>query len=78
MTVKMQVDRIEGKLAVLIDDDDNICNIPKTFFGEELNEGNIYEIVFENGKPVDATFLAEETEAIRRRIRELMAKLKKK
>ncbi len=78
MTVKMQIDRIEGKLAVLVDDDENICNIPKGFFGEDLGEGNIYEIEFEDGKPVRYIFLEEETEAVRRRIKELMAKLRKK
>ena len=78
MTMKMQIDRIEGKLAVLIDDDENIRNIPKEFFGEDLREGNIFEIEFEDGKPVRYIFLEEETEAVRRRIKELMAKLKKK
>ena len=78
MTVKMQADRMEGKLVVLIDDDENIYNIPKSFFGEELKDGNIYEIDFEDGKPVRYVFLEEETERIRRRIRELMEKLRKK
>ena len=78
MTVKMQIDRIEGKLAVLLDDDENIYNIPKDFFGEDLGEGNIYEIEFEDGKPVRYIFLEEETEAVRERIRALMAKLKRK
>lgn len=78
MTVKMQIDRMEGKLAVLVDDDENIYNIPKDFFGEDLSEGNIYEIEFEDGKPVRYIFLEEETEAVRRRIKELMAKLRKK
>ena len=78
MTVKMQIDRIEGKLAVLVDDDENIYNIPKGFFGEDAKEGNIFEITFEDGKPVSAVFLAEETERVRRRIKELMAKLRKK
>lgn len=78
MIKKLQIDRIEGKLAVLVDDDENIYNIPKEFFGEDLREGNIYEIVFEDTKPVGYRFLAEETEAIRRRIRELMEKLKRK
>ena len=78
MTIKMQIDRIEGKFAVLIDDDENIRNIPKEFFGEDGKEGNIFEITFEDGKPVSAVFLAEETERVRRRIKELMAKLRKK
>ena len=78
MTVKMQIDRIEGKLAVLVDDDENIYNIPKDFFGGDGKEGNIFEITFEDGKPVSAVFLAEETERVRRRIKELMAKLRKK
>ncbi len=78
MTIKMQADRMEGNLVVLIDDDENIYNIPKDFFGEELKDGNIYEIDFEDGKPVGYRFLAAETEAVRRRIKELMEKLRKK
>lgn len=78
MTIKMQADRIEGKLVVLLDDDENIYNIPKDFFGEELKDGNIYEIEFEDGKPVRYVFLEEETERVRRRIKELMEKLRRK
>ena len=78
MTKKLQIDRIEGKLAVMTDDDGDTCNIPADFFGENAVEGNIFEIVFEDGKPVRAVFLAEETEAVREKIRTLMAKLRKK
>ena len=78
MKKKLQIDRIEGKLAVLIDDDETIYNIPKSFFGENAFEGNIFEITFEDGAPVSAVFLAEETEAVREKIRALMAKLRKK
>ena len=78
MIKKLQIDRIEGKLAVMTDDDEGIFNIPADFFGENAVEGNIFEVVFENGKPVSAVFLAEETERVRRRIKELMAKLRKK
>ena len=78
MIKKLQIDRIEGKLAVMTDDDGDTCNIPASFFGENAVEGNIFEVVFENGKPVSAVFLAEETERVRRRIKELMAKLRKK
>ena len=78
MTRKLQIDRIEGALAVLTDDDENILHIPKDFFGQELKEGNFYEIVFADGKPIQATFLADETEAVREKIRLLMAKLRKK
>jgi hypothetical protein len=77
VTKKLQIDRIEGKLAVLTDDDENILHIPKDFFGQEMKEGNLYEIVFEDGKPLRATFLADETEAVREKIRLLMAKLRK-
>ena len=78
MIKKLQIDRIEGMLAVMTDDDEGTCNIPKDFFGENAVEGNIFEVIFEDGKPVGATFLAEETAAVRERIRVLMAKLKKK
>ena len=78
MIKKLQIDRIEGNLAVMTDDDEGICNIPSDFFGENAVEGNIFEVVFEDGNPVDYRFLAEETESVRRRIKELMAKLRKK
>ncbi|MBR6744112.1 MAG: DUF3006 domain-containing protein [Clostridia bacterium] len=77
MTKKLQIDRIEGKFAVMTDDEE-IYNIPADFFGENAREGNIFEVVFENGKPVSAVFLAEETEAVREKIRKLMAKLRNK
>ena len=78
MTVKIQVDRIEGNVVVLLDGDKNIYDIPKGFFAQEPNEGDIFEVDFEDGKPVRSLFLEEETEAVKRRIRELMAKMRKK
>ena len=78
MIKKLQIDRFEGALAVMKDDDEGFYNIPAEFFGEDAKEGNIFEVVFEDGKPVSAVFLKEETEAVRERIRVLMAKLKKK
>ena len=79
MIKKLQIDRIEGRLAVMTDDDnEEYYHIPAAFFGENAAEGNIFEVVFEDGKPVSAIFLKEETEAVREKIRALMAKLKKK
>ena len=79
MVKKLQIDRMEGALAVMTDEvEEGTCNIPAEFFGEDAKEGNIFEVTFENGKPVSAVFLAEETERVRRRIKELMAKLRKK
>ena len=79
MVKKLQIDRMEGALAVMTDEEEEgTCNIPAEFFGEDAKEGNIFEVTFENGKPVSAVFLKEETEAVRERIRALMAKLKKK
>ncbi len=77
MIKKLQIDRLEGGFAVMTDDGDNICNIPAAFFGENAVEGNIFEVILEDGKPVRATFLAEETEAVRQKIRALMAKMRK-
>ena len=51
MTVKMQIDRIEGKLAVLVDDDENIYNIPKDFFGEDGTD-----LTVEGVHPTDAGY----------------------
>ena len=75
---KLQVDRFEGDIAVLFDQDKKIYDVPKTQFGFELHEGDLLEVVFEGDKPIAARFLSEETEAQRRRVRELMAKLKRK
>ena len=79
MKQKLQIDRIEGTLAVMTEDgEEETLNIPAEFFGADAKEGNIFDVVFEDGKPVSAVFLKEETEAVRERIRALMAKLKKK
>ena len=78
MIKKLQIDRIEGAFAVMTNDDEGFYNVPAAFFGENAAEGNIFEVVFEDGKPVSAIFLKEETEAVREKIRALMAKLKKK
>ena len=79
MIKKLQIDRIEGALAVMTDEEEEVtCNIPAEFFGADAKEGNIFEVVFEDGNPVDYRFLAEETESVRRRIKELMVKLRKK
>ena len=78
MTKKLQIDRIEGTLAVMTDEDGGIYDIPAAFFGENAVEGNIFEVVYEDGEPARATFLAEETAEIREKIRVLMEKLRKK
>ena len=75
---KMQVDRFEGEIAVLLDMDKQIYDIPKDIFGFELHEGDLLKVHFENETPVSAVFLAEETEALRARAKALMAKLKRK
>ena len=75
---KMQVDRFEGDIAVLLDEEKNIYDISKDQFGFELHEGDLLEVVFEGGVPVSARFLAEETEALHQRIQALMEKLKRK
>ena len=78
MKKKLQVDRFEGDIAVLFDMEKNLYDVPKDLFGFELHEGDYLEVTFENGVPVSAVFLAEETEAARQKIRALMAKMRRK
>ena len=79
MKKKMQVDRFEGEVAVLFDIEKKIYDVPKTVFGFELHEGDLLEVEFsEDGKPLSAVFLVEETETLRRRARELRESLRKK
>ena len=78
MKKKLQVDRFEGNVAVLFDMEKNIYNVPKETFGFVLHEGDYLEAVFENGIPVSAVFLAQETEEEYRKISALMAKMRRK
>ena len=78
MKKKLQVDRFEGNLAVLLDREDHIYNIPKDLFGFELHEGDYLETEMENNMPVSAVFLAEETLAARQKIHILMKKMRRK
>ncbi|MBE6666296.1 MAG: DUF3006 domain-containing protein [Ruminococcaceae bacterium] len=78
MKKKLQTDRFEGDIAVLFDMEKNLYDVPKDLFGFELHEGDYLEVTFENGVPVSAVFLAEETEAARQKIRALMAKMRRK
>ena len=75
---KLQVDRFEGEIAVLFDENKNIYDVHKDLFGFTLHEGDFLNVTFDDGKPVSAVFLADETEAVKKRIRELMAKRRKK
>lgn len=76
---KMQVDRFEEGFAVLVGiQSKEICDVPKDLFGFVLHEGDILNVVFDGDKPVSAEFLAEETEAVKKRIRELMQKRRRK
>lgn len=75
---KLQVDRFEGEIAVLFDENKNIYDIHKDLFGFTLHEGDLLNVTFDEGKPVSAVFLADETQAMRNRIQALKAKLKKK
>ena len=78
MKKKLQVDRFEGDLAVLFNREGEVYDVPKDCFGFALHEGDYLEVTLEDGVPVSAVFLAEETEAARQKIRALMAKMRKK
>ena len=76
---RLQVDRFEGEIAVLTDRAERkIYDVPKDFFGFELHEGDILAVEFSGETPASAVFLAEETERVHRRIRELMEKRRKR
>ena len=75
---KMQVDRFEGELAVLIDHKGGRWNIQKDSLGFELHEGDLLEVDISAGAIVSARFLEEETETLRKRAKALMEKLKRK
>jgi len=79
MKQKLQVDRFEGDIAVIYNMDEKVkYDVPRDLFGFRLHEGDYLDVTFENGVPVSAVFLAEETEAARQKIRALMAKMRKK
>lgn len=79
MKTELQVDRIEdGDIVVLFDGEKNLYEIGLSFFASAPNEGDYFNVVFEDGKPVSAEFLAEKTEAAHQRIRALMAKMRRK
>ena len=75
---KLQVDRFEENFAVLIDDDDMPIDVPRDLFGFELHEGDILAVEFEGGKPVSATFLEDETLAVKARVEALRRRLREK
>ncbi len=75
---QMQVDRFEEGFAVLIDEEEQIYNVPKDFFGFVLHAGDILMVETEGGKPVSARFLEKETEESKARAAELMRKLRRR
>ena len=75
---QMQVDRLEEGLAVLVDEEERSFCVPKDFFGFALHAGDVLMVETEDGKPVRARFLAEETEARKTLAKELMQKLKRR
>ena len=78
MKKELYVDRIEdGDIVVLLDGEKNIYEIELGFFAAPPNEGDYFDFVFEDGKPVSAEFLAKKTEEAHERIRYLMAKMRK-
>lgn len=76
---KLQVDRFEEEIAVLTDRAERkIYDVPKDAFGFELHEGDLLAVEFSGDVPVSAEFLAEETAALKKRIKELMEKRRRK
>lgn len=78
MIKKMQIDRLEEGFVVLADEEMRTLDLPKSFFSDEIHEGDLFSIVFEGETPVSATFLPEETDASKARTKSLMEKLRQK
>lgn len=76
--IKVQVDRFEEGLAVLVDEEEKLYNIQRGQFPFEIHEGDILCVEIVCGHLQYAEFLAEETAAARERVAALMKKLKRK
>lgn len=75
---RMQVDRFEEGLAVLVDEREQSYSVPAGLFGFVLHAGDVLAVEMQEGKPCRARFLAEETDARKAQAKELMQKLKRR
>lgn len=75
---EFEVDRIEEGLVVLLDEEENIRNIPRENFPIEVHPGDTLLLELDGKRVLFAEYQKEKTEARRSRIAELMEKLKRK
>ncbi|MGA2490253.1 MAG: DUF3006 domain-containing protein [Anaerolineales bacterium] len=75
--MKAVIDRFEGDLAVLIvGDDDQSLNIPRTQLPPEAEEGFWLQLDIVGGQLINITLDEEETKAARQRIADKLARSK--
>ncbi len=73
---KMQIDRFEEEIAVLIWEDEKALDIPKSAFPFEVHAGDILEIEWDGERLLSARLLKEETAAQKARNHSLMERIK--
>lgn len=67
MTLICVVDRIEGRIAVLIADDGSVHEVPAHVFGREAREGAVFRVPVAAGAPVWARAQRDPAEEAKRR-----------
>ncbi|MGG3737522.1 DUF3006 domain-containing protein [Aeribacillus pallidus] len=80
-SIKYTIDRFEGDYAVLLQRDDETIEkiISREELGDSFVEGDILLLTFDNeGKLIKVKFLKEETAKARKRVNDLLNKLKNK
>jgi hypothetical protein len=80
-SIKYTIDRFEGDYAVLLQRDDETIEkiISREELGDSFVEGDILLLTFDNeGKLIKVKFLKEETAKVRKRVNDLLNKLKNK
>ena len=75
MDVKAVIDRFEGSLAVLLVDEKPI-NVSRSVLPEGVKEGDWLDVVFEGEHMLSAKVDADETERMKTRIAEKLARLR--
>ena len=75
MDVKAVIDRFEGSLAVLLVDEKPV-NVSRSVLPEGVKEGDWLDVVFEGEHLMSAKVDADETEKMKERIAEKLARLR--
>ena len=75
MDIKAVIDRFEGNLAVLLVDEKPV-NVSRSILPEGVKEGDWLDVVFEGEHMLSAKVDADETERMKTRIAEKLARLR--